>query len=211
VNTRRPVLVAVAAGVAVAAVAAVWLAADRMRSVDGPVRRPIDGASIVMLGDSITAGGDWEALLPGFRIVNQGYGGFTTAQLLPAATDVAAASPAIVFVLSGTNDVRDGLSPQQTRSDLAAILDVFEAASPSTSVVVQTVLPRAATAEAIVETNEAIVLLAEEREHDLLDLHPEFDDGNGGLRPAETTDGWHLSGAGYRRWAALLEERFADR
>ena len=198
---RRPFLVA---GGAAVAVAVLWLAADRVRAPDGPQRRPIQADSIVMLGDSITAGGDWAALLPGHPMVNEGYSGFTTAELLPVATEVAAASPASVYVLTGTNDVRDGLPPARTRDDLDAILDVFAAESPRTAVVVQTVLPRSATAAEIVATNAAIVELAVERGLEILDLHAEFDDGDGGLRAGETTDGWHLSAAGYDRWADLL-------
>lgn len=206
-NRRRPFLVV---GGAVAVVAVLWVAADRVRAPEGPLRRPIDADSIVMLGDSITAGGDWEALLPDRPMVNQGYSGFTTAELLPIATDVAAASPAAVYVLTGTNDVRDGLPPARTRDDLAAILDVFATDSPETVVVVQTVLPRRATAAEIVATNDAIVELAVARGLAVLDLHPEFDDGGGGLRAEETSDGWHLSDAGYDRWAALLAAHLAD-
>jgi len=206
VSARRPLVVA---GVAAVAVAAVWVVTDRVRSEDGQVRRPIDDDSIVMLGDSITAGGDWDALLPGRKVVNQGYPGFTTAQLLPVAVDVAASTPATVFVLTGTNDVRDSLPPQRTQNDLAAILDVFDAASPQTRVVIQTVLPRAATAAEIVATNEAISALAARRGLEVLDLYPEFDDGSGGLRAAETTDGWHLSVVGYDRWSGLVEQHLA--
>lgn len=208
-SSRRPLVVAVVAGVAVAMAVGVWGAADRLRSGDGPVRRPIGGDSIVMLGDSITAGGDWDSLLAGRPVVNQGYPGFTTAELLPIAADVAESSPDTVFVLAGTNDVRDGLPPARTQRDLGAILDMLAAASPPVRVVIQTVLPRAATSTEIVATNEAIVALAAERELEVLDLYREFDDGTGGLRPEETTDGWHLSDRGYQRWAELLEERLA--
>ena len=200
-----------AAVVAVAIVAVVaWVAIDRYRSSDGPPRRPIDGDSTVMLGDSITAGGDWDELVEGQALVNEGYAGYTTAELLPVAADVAADRPDTVFVLTGTNDVRDGLPPAATVDGLAAIVDVFAETSPGTRIVIQTVLPRAETASEIVATNEAILVFAAERGLELLDLHPEFDDGSGGLRDAETTDGWHLSDVGYERWALLLGTRLAS-
>lgn len=200
----------VAVGVVAIVGVVAWVAVDRYRSSEGPPRRPIDSDSIVMLGDSITAGGDWDDLVEGQVIVNEGYAGYTTAELLPVAADVAADGPDTVFVLAGTNDVRDGLPPAATVDGLTAIVDVFAETSPETHIVIQTVLPRAETASEIVATNEAIVAFAAERGLELLDLHREFDDGSGGLRVAETTDGWHLSGAGYERWAVLLQSRLTS-
>lgn len=197
----------VAAGALAIVAVAVWVAADRYRSLEGPPRRPIDSDSVVMLGDSITAGGDWDDLVDGQTLVNQGYPGYTTAQLLPVATAVAAEGPDTVFVLTGTNDVRDGLPPMRTVDGLAEMIDVFAETSPQTHLVIQTVLPRSATAAEIVATNAAIVEFADQRGIEVLDLYPEFDDGRGGLRTAATTDGWHLSEAGYELWAGLIEAR----
>jgi lysophospholipase L1-like esterase len=166
--------------------------------------------SVVMLGDSITFGGDWPELLPGVPTVNQGHPGFTTEQLLPVAEEVAAARPRAVLIMAGTNDVRDAHPPEWTVDRLGRILDVLAARSPDTTVVVQSVLPRRETADQIVETNRAIRVSVEARGLQYVDLHPPFDAGDGGLRPDETTDGWHLSDAGYRRWADLLAPVVAD-
>ncbi|TFH14011.1 MAG: hypothetical protein E4H05_10055, partial [Acidimicrobiales bacterium] len=70
--------------------------------------------SIVMLGDSITAEADWKRLLPDQPLVNEGQPGFTTEQLITVAERVAAADPAAVVVLTGTNDIRDGHPPTWT-------------------------------------------------------------------------------------------------
>ena len=74
--------------------------------------------SIVMLGDSITAEGDWNRLLPDEPLVNEGHPGFTTEQLITVAERVAAADPAAVVVLTGTNDIRDEHPPAWTRTPL---------------------------------------------------------------------------------------------
>lgn len=159
-----------------------------------------------MLGDSITEQGDWPSLLPAVPVVNQGHSGFTTAELVAEAETVAAAGPAAVFVLTGTNDIRDRLAPAVTVEHLSTILDRFADASPETTVVVQTVLPRSDAAPQVVETNAAIRALVADRGGRLLDLYPAFDDGSGALRVDETTDGVHLAEAGYRRWRGLLAE-----
>lgn len=167
-------------------------------------RESIDADSIVMLGDSITFGGDWDELLPDVPVANRGYPGFTTEQLLPIAEEIAADAPRAVFLMTGTNDVRDGHPPAWTVAHLDRILDLFAARSPETEVIVQSILPRAEKAVQIVATNDAIRASVAGRGVGYIDLHAGFDDGSGGLRPAETTDGWHLSDAGYRRWSEQL-------
>jgi lysophospholipase L1-like esterase len=226
------IVIATAVGLAVFAVT---------RDVDDePAGIGVD--SVVMLGDSITAGGDWGALLGGIDVVNAGYPGYTTEQLVPVAAHVAAAEPSLVYVLTGTNDIRDEHPASWTSDQLGRLLDQL-AASPDTEpdtepdiepdtepdtepgtepdtepdiepdieVVLQTVLPRADRPTEVVAINEAIAELAEVRGLDVLDLYPEFDDGAGGLRPDETTDGIHLSPAGYDRWAELVRNDLARR
>ena len=65
----------------------------------------------------------------------------------------------------------------------------------------QTIPPRADAVERVAATNAAITELASSRGTELIDLHRLLDDGEGGLRPNETTDQIHLSEPGYRLWA----------
>jgi lysophospholipase L1-like esterase len=163
----------------------------------------IDEDSIVMLGDSITAEADWNRLLPDQPLVNEGHPGFTTEQLITVAERVAAADPAAVIVLTGTNDIRDGQPPTWTRQRLEQLIDRLEHGSTAT-IVVQTVLPRADAPAAVQQVNVEIRDIAERRGLRLLDLHGPFDDGTGALRSRETYDGLHLTVDGYERWANEL-------
>ncbi len=172
----------------------------KQRGASVTERGSIDGSSVVMLGDSITEQGQWPDLLPEYPIANQGYSGFTTEQLVDIAAGVAERCPRVVFVLAGTNDVRDGRSPDWTRTNLAQILDRFESCSADTHVVMQTIPPRADAVARVAATNAAIIELAATRGIELIDLHRLLDDGAGGLRPNETTDQIHLSEQGYRVW-----------
>lgn len=155
-----------------------------------------------MLGDSITAEADWNELLPDRPLVNEGRPGFTTAQLVTVAERVAAAEPAAVIVLTGTNDIRDGHPATWTQAHLEQLIDRLGASS---TVIVQTVLPRADARAEVRRVNQAIRDLAARRGLRLLDLHDAFDDGTGALRESETYDGLHLTVDGYRRWANELE------
>ena len=170
----------------------------------GTHRGQIDSDSIVMLGDSITEQADWMSLLPGRPVVNHGHAGFTTEQLVPIADSIGEARPRLVFVLTGTNDIRDGQPPEWTAEQLERVLDALSRGSTDTGVIVQTILPRADQPLAVDATNGAVRAVAAERGIRILDLHEAFDDGAGALRQHETTDGIHLSTDGYRRWASLI-------
>ncbi len=189
--------------VGVTAVGAVTVALLLLRP-DSSERATINGDSVVMLGDSITAEGSWAMAFPDVGVVNEGHPGFTTAQLVPIVRRIATARPRMLFVLTGTNDIRDDRAPSWTVRHLSELLDVVETTSPGSVVVLQTVLPRKDRVAQVQAVNDAISDLAATRGLQLLDLHAEFDDGLGGLRSHETYDGIHLSEAGYERWVNLL-------
>lgn len=202
---RRSTWLAVAAGVGAAgvAIAAGWslVRSDDRQSLDS---ESIDSESIVMLGDSITEQGDWTELLPDWPVVNAGRSGYTTAQLVPVAAEVASRSPDTVFVLTGTNDIRDGHPPEWTSARLTELVGQITRVSPETEIVVQTVPPRDDRPDEASATADAIAATASSGGLTMLDLHSAFDDGSGRFRAEETTDGIHLSDAGYERWAAIL-------
>jgi lysophospholipase L1-like esterase len=173
-------------------------------------RDEIERESIVLLGDSITAQGDWPVLLAGWPVVNRGFPGFTSAEIASVTGEVGSARPRAVFVLAGTNDIRDDRDTAWTAVNLVEIIDTVRTESSDTVIVLQTLLPRSDRPEAVDGANEAIARVATEHGLFVLDLHGPFVDGSGGLRPSETTDGVHLSDAGYRRWAALLDQALRD-
>jgi lysophospholipase L1-like esterase len=198
--TRRSVSVLLTAAAAVVAVGVLWI------SRRGGELRPqmVDTTSIVMLGDSITAEGDWADLLPHHRVVNAGRPGFTTAELVPLARAVSNGQPRLLVLLTGTNDIRDGRGPLWTRRYIDELVGVVRENSPATRIVLQSVLPRADRSDEVVATNEVIRTLAEELDVQYLDLYPVFDNGEGALRASDTRDGLHLTDAGYDRWVEVL-------
>lgn len=166
--------------------------------------------AVMMFGDSLIADGEWDDLLTDERVVTYGFAGFTSGQLVPTAEDAASDKPVVVFVMAGANDLRDEVSPETTAANVGAIVDQFETTSPDTIVVVETLLPRPDAAGQVEAVNSLLRSLATERGLPLLDLRAAFDDGNGAMRPGETTDGVHLTAAGYDRWAAIITDSLSD-
>lgn len=85
---------------------------------------PKQGFDIMMLGNSLTYGGDWNKLLKRENVKNSGYGGFTTQHfiwLLPEA--VYRHRPKICLVEGGINDIGVGVPVGRIYRNLVEIAD----------------------------------------------------------------------------------------
>lgn len=61
---------------------------------------------LVFLGDSITAGGNWNDMFPHFSISNRGVGGETIQEIELRLADVIKQTPRVVVIMAGINDIR---------------------------------------------------------------------------------------------------------
>jgi lysophospholipase L1-like esterase len=169
---------------------------------------PGEGATdgeVVMLGDSITADGPWHELFPGRAVRNFGIPGDSTTGVLWRLDEVIAHGPAKVFVLIGTNDLMAGTADERIQEDLVTIAARLQQRCPAAEVLVQSILPREPFwAERIKRINAIVGPQVRRCGARWIDLWPAFADDAGGLRRGYTTDGLHLSPAGYRAWAAEI-------
>ena len=167
---------------------------------------PLDPDDIVMLGDSITEGGEWGEIFPALPIRNRGISGDTTTGVLARLQAIVDAKPRAIFLKIGTNDLTLGperdVSYQQYRSIVATI----QALSAGTDIYVQSVLPRGVELQDDVEHyNAQISTIANELGVTYIDLYPAFLAPDGSIRDDLTLDEVHLTGNGYRLWQSLLE------
>lgn len=166
---------------------------------------PVEAGETVMLGDSITADGDWTAAIPDRRVRNRGIPWDTTADLLERLDESLTGPPEAVVILIGTNDLEFGVAHAQTVRNTCLILDRISSTVPGTRVVLQTVLPRSDRYNTLVAPlNAALARVCGERDVEFLDLTVHFAGSDGRLEPAMTDDGLHPNGTGHRRWAELL-------
>ncbi|HJW17536.1 MAG TPA: GDSL-type esterase/lipase family protein, partial [Flavisolibacter sp.] len=95
----------------------------------------------IFLGNSITAGTDWNELLGRTNARNRGISGDITFGVLERLNEVIEGHPAKVFILIGINDISRNIPDSFIVSNYKKIVARIKAGSPKTSIYIQTLLP----------------------------------------------------------------------
>lgn len=173
---------------------------------------PVTHRDVVVVGDSLTERGEWWELLER-PVANRGVAGDTVEAVRARLDDVAALDPRVVFVLVGINDLLAGASPEALAARHAALLAELHGRLPRARIVAESLLPirdelvardAELTSATVRRANELCRRGAAAAGADWLDLHARLADPDGELDPRYSSDGLHLSGAGYRAWAAAV-------
>lgn len=169
----------------------------------------------VFLGNSITAGTDWNELLGISNARNRGISGDNTFGVLERLNEVTSGKPAKVFILIGINDVARNTPDSLIVSNYKRIVQRIKAESPSTKIYFQTLMPvnnefekrnHFNKDEHIAWINSEIKKIGEAEKITVIDLHPHFLGADKKLEKKYTMDGLHLNAAGYAVWANLLKK-----
>jgi len=177
---------------------------------------PIGSDDIVMLGNSLTEGADWSQVLgiPGIR--NRGIVGDELMGIYRRLHQILPGRPRVICLQSGANDVSHDLSTDSILSLYSMVIDRIRAESPSTRLIVQSMLPinesfnryrrlSGKTAQ-FPEINTGLQELCRQRGIPFVNLFPHFAaKGTYVLRPELSTDGLHLRPEAYQIWARQLK------
>lgn len=171
-----------------------------MRFSSGPV-------DLCCLGDSITQKFEWQDALPGLRAANRGIGSDTTEGIRARLDSVKLLQPSMISLMAGINDlVQRG--PEEVTASYALLLDALAKELPDATVIVNSVLPVSDSHpidnQNVRALNAAIEALCQERGLRYLDLYDGFAGEDGCLKNSLTTDGVHLTPAGYALWLSKL-------
>jgi lysophospholipase L1-like esterase len=176
---------------------------------------PNASTDIIFLGNSITAGTDWNELLGITTAKNRGISGDITFGILARLDEVTEGHPAKVFILIGINDIQHNTPDSIIVSNYKKIIQRIKSASPTTKIYFQTLLPvnneftqfknHYNKDEHILYVNSELKKIASEEKITLIDLHPHFLNAEKKLEKKYTMDGLHLNAAGYTVWASLLK------
>lgn len=171
-------------------------------------------SDIVMLGNSITAGGNWSELLNRSDIKNRGISGDIIPNVLKRLDNVVAGKPRKIFLLIGINDISHSKSAVECAADYQRLVEEIRRKSPQTELYLQSVLPidnsfktyknLIGKESVIPELNLLIKEIAAQNQAVYIDLWPAFASSDGKLRREFTNDGLHLLAPGYAAWIDIL-------
>lgn len=166
-------------------------------------------ASVVMLGNSITYGVNWDELMGRRSIANRGIGGDNTYGMLNRMDLVYSLQPKLCCIMAGINDLYAGI-PVDTvfanyKKIVAALRERQIIPVIQSTLFVNAKFKRSAEMNPVVaKLNAMLKRFAEEEHLDFLDLNRQLAP-EGSLRDECTFDGLHLTAAGYAPWRAELE------
>jgi lysophospholipase L1-like esterase len=190
------------------------ISAERWRSQFDLLNDSRNG--VVFLGDSITEGGHWSEIFGSGEIVNRGIGGDTTRDVLDRIEQIYVLQPRKLFLMIGVNDLNQHLPTATTLANYQTLFDGFAAHLPRTKIYVQSVLPvnrqwyGGAKNQAVAALNAFLKNECAKRGYIFIDLTPIFSDVNGELRAAQSNDGIHLLGSGYRLWRDRIKAQVTE-
>lgn len=184
---------------------------------------------VIFLGDSITQGWEgqkktWDEAFGAFKPVNLGISGDQTGHVLWRITEgkeLDPLKPKLAVIMIGTNNT-GGHSAEQIAGGVKAIVETLRKAKPDMNILVLGVFPRAggigkdepvAPKEKlnpkVQAVNDLIAKLADDRKVFYKDIGGKFLNRDGGLERKVMPDLLHLSGDGYKIWAAAIKDDIA--
>ena len=108
--------------------------------------RPINPNDFVMLGDSLTEGGDWATLfkewLPtGISVVNRGIVGDDAPGIYDRLHQILPGNPKKIFLLVGVNDISHQITSDSVLVDIEKVVKEIRTQCPKTRLYIQSLLP----------------------------------------------------------------------
>ncbi|MDE6680730.1 MAG: GDSL family lipase [Muribaculaceae bacterium] len=175
---------------------------------------PISSDDIVMLGNSITDGGEWVELLGRDNVKNRGISADVISGVEERLDQVTNGHPDKIFLLIGINDISHGHSAAELARRYERLLKRITTDSPDTKIYIQSVMPinnsfgryrnLAGKEKVVTQLNTLLKQLAPTYNAVWVDLWPALADSKGRLRSDFTNDGLHLTGKGYKAWAETI-------
>lgn len=163
----------------------------------------------ILVGDSLSLWFPKENLPTGKLWLNQGISGDTSQGVFKRLSAFSATRPDVIYLMIGINDLRKGASNKSILLNSGRIIQSLRQSHPTSQIIMQSILPVRSGKIAnsrIRYINAQLAVIARQQGVNYLNMHNLFTDTNGNLLPELTTDGLHLSPAGYQVWQFALEQ-----
>ena len=185
-----------------------------LNNFDFHYKAECDSPKIIMLGNSLIRGGNWDSLLIRKDILNRGITGDRMECICERLAYLSNKKAKIWFIEGGINDL-PGTGIDSIFNQYKTIVDFVknENAIPVISLIVY-ISPKAGEIypartfykqinKSIKQLNEKLIQYASENKIDYIDLNS-VASKNEVLQDVYTTDGVHLTPEGYQKWTALI-------
>lgn len=161
--------------------------------------------TVLFLGDSITASGDWATWFPDVTTLNFGVGGATSDDVLARLDEIVEADPDEIILLIGTNDFGTRQTVEHLVRNVQTILVELRRRLPGSRLLLQSIMPRGREfADRIQEANIHLRQFSSTVHAQYLDLWPVLALEDGELNPRFSDDRLHLNPDGYEAWLSEL-------
>ena len=163
----------------------------------------------ILVGDSLSLWFPKDKLPTGKLWLNQGISGDTSEGVSKRLSAFSGTRPDVIYVMTGINDLRKGATDKSILVNSSRIIHSLRQSHSSSQIIVQSILPvrsQKIPNSRIRHINAQLAIIAQKQGANYLNIHNWFTDIDGNLRPELTTDGLHLSLAGYQVWQFALEQ-----
>lgn len=179
---------------------------------------PVGKKDIIMLGNSLTDGAEWNELMRNNHVKNRGIVGDIIQGYYERMEPILKGQPKKIFILGGVNDVSHDVSGDSIARAMEKLIVLIKTRSPRTKIYLQSMLPfnnevrmwklLKDREHVVVDGNRALEQVARRQGVTWIDLYPLFVDENGRLKAEYTNDGLHLLGPAYLIWRDAIKKYF---
>lgn len=179
---------------------------------------PVGKKDIIMLGNSLTDGAEWNELLRNNHVKNRGIVGDIVQGLYERMDPILKGQPKKIFIMSGVNDISHDVSGDSIARAMEKLIVLIKTRSPRTKIYLQSMLPfnnevrlwklLKDREQVVVDGNRALKEVARRQGVTWIDLYPLFVDESGRLKAEYTNDGLHLMGPAYLIWRDAIKKYF---
>ena len=175
---------------------------------------PVYSSDIIMLGNSLTDGAEWNELFDNCHVKNRGIVGDIIPGFFERLEPILKGQPRKIFIMGGVNDISHGVSADSIVSAMTQVVTTVQARCPKTEIYVQSMLPfnndvrlwklLKGREQVVVDGNKGLESMCQRLGVTFINLYPLFVGENGKMKPEYTNDGLHLMGGAYLIWRDAL-------
>ena len=175
---------------------------------------PVYSSDIIMLGNSLTDGAEWNELFDNCHVNHRGIVGDIIPGFFERLEPILKGQPRKIFIMGGVNDISHGVSADSIVSAMTQVVTTIQARCPKTEIYVQSMLPfnndvrlwklLKGREQVVVDGNKGLESMCQRLGVTFINLYPLFVGENGKMKPEYTNDGLHLMGGAYLIWRDAL-------